>query len=49
LGVATGGQIVVRADLKAGDRVVVLGNERLRPGAAVTVVKEESASKTAEP
>ncbi|HUQ72842.1 MAG TPA: efflux RND transporter periplasmic adaptor subunit, partial [Planctomycetaceae bacterium] len=44
LGVAVGNWLEVQADLKAGDRVVVLGNERLRPGAAVTVIREQPLS-----
>ena len=35
LGVAVGGNVVVRSDLAAGCLVVVRGNERLRPGMAV--------------
>ncbi len=36
-GAAFGSFIEVRGQLKAGDRVVVLGNERLRPGQEVTI------------
>ena len=39
LGVATGGRIEVLAGLKAGDKAVVRGNERLRPGTAVEISK----------
>jgi len=39
LGVSTGGRIEVVAGLKVGDVTVVRGNERLRPGSAVKVVK----------
>jgi multidrug efflux pump subunit AcrA (membrane-fusion protein) len=39
LGVADQGDIQVIGDLKAGQQVVVRGNERLRPGLPVTVVK----------
>jgi len=49
LGVAVGNWLEVQADLKAGDRVVVLGNERLRPGAAVTVIREQPPSTAVEP
>lgn len=37
LGVADGEYIQVKGELEAGDRVVVRGNERLRPGQAVAV------------
>jgi HlyD family secretion protein len=37
LGVASGGRIEVTGNLAEGDEVVVLGNERLRPGQAVMV------------
>jgi len=40
LGVADQGDIQVIGDLKAGQQVVVRGNERLRPGAPVTVVED---------
>jgi RND family efflux transporter MFP subunit len=40
LGVADQGDIQVIGDLKAGQQVVVRGNERLWPGAPVTVVKD---------
>lgn len=36
MGVADGGEIQVRGDLKPGQLVVVEGNERLRPGQSVT-------------
>jgi multidrug efflux pump subunit AcrA (membrane-fusion protein) len=39
LGVADEGDIQVIGDLKAGQQVVVRGNERLRPGLPVAVVK----------
>lgn len=39
LGISSGGRIEVVAGLKAGDITVVRGNERLRPGVAVKVVK----------
>jgi hypothetical protein len=39
LGVATGKQIQVTGALTAGQLVVVQGNERLRPGQAVAVVR----------
>jgi len=39
LGKPTGGRIEVLAGLKVGDIAVVRGNERLRPGVAVKVVK----------
>lgn len=41
LGIADGNSIEVQGDLAAGDRVVVLGNERLRPGQPVRVTKEK--------
>jgi RND family efflux transporter MFP subunit len=37
LGIASGSLIQIAGDLKAGDQVVVRGNERLRPGQAVKV------------
>lgn len=40
LGIADGNWIEVVGDLKAGDRVVVLGNERLRPGQPIRVTRE---------
>jgi RND family efflux transporter MFP subunit len=40
LGVAVGGRFEVRAGLKEGDRVVVRGNERLKPGDKVRVTGE---------
>lgn len=43
LGSADGNGIEVLGDLKAGDRVVILGNERLRPGQPVRVTKEVAA------
>ncbi|MCA9134453.1 MAG: efflux RND transporter periplasmic adaptor subunit [Planctomycetales bacterium] len=39
LGVAVGGMIQVTGDIRAGQQVVVVGNERLLPGANVTVTK----------
>jgi RND family efflux transporter MFP subunit len=39
-GVASDGYIEVVGDLKAGQKVVVEGNERLRPGMEVTVIGE---------
>jgi len=39
LGVSTGGRIEVVAGLKVGDITVVRGNERLRQGSAVKVIK----------
>ncbi len=39
LGIADGKQIVVTGELAVDDRVVVLGNERLRPGQPVNVTK----------
>jgi RND family efflux transporter MFP subunit len=39
LGVADRGDIQVTGDLKAGQKVVVRGNERLRPGTHVVVVE----------
>ena len=42
IGVADGGLIQVSGELREGDRVVVEGNERLRPGADVRIVKTES-------
>jgi multidrug efflux pump subunit AcrA (membrane-fusion protein) len=40
LGISVGTWISVRADLKPGDRVVTLGNERLLPGGTVTILRE---------
>ncbi|MCH9000872.1 MAG: efflux RND transporter periplasmic adaptor subunit [Proteobacteria bacterium] len=40
LGVAVGGRFEVLSGLSQGDRVVVRGNERLRPGAKVRVIGE---------
>lgn len=40
LGIASGKWLSVKADLKPGDRVVVLGNERLRPGMPVSILRE---------
>jgi multidrug efflux pump subunit AcrA (membrane-fusion protein) len=40
LGVADQGDIQVTGDLKAGQKVVVRGNERLRPGMQVMVVED---------
>jgi RND family efflux transporter MFP subunit len=40
LGVASGPYIQVKGALKAGQRVIVQGNERLRPGQPVAVVRE---------
>jgi RND family efflux transporter MFP subunit len=39
LGIASGPYIEVTGDLKAGDRVVTRGGERLRPGQAVNVIE----------
>lgn len=39
LGIADGNHVEVRGNLAAGDRVIVLGNERLRPMQPVKVVK----------
>lgn len=41
LGIAAGAWLQVKAELQAGDRVVVLGNERLRPGAPVSILRED--------
>ncbi len=35
VGAASGGSLVVRGNLEAGDQVVIRGNERLRPGQAI--------------
>lgn len=43
LGIADGNWISVVGELVAGDRVVILGNERLRPGQPVTVTREITA------
>jgi RND family efflux transporter MFP subunit len=40
LGVASGSLVQVRGPLRAGQKVIVLGNERMRPGQAVQVVRE---------
>lgn len=42
LGVASGQWLEVKANLTPDDRVVILGNERLRPGAAVSILREDS-------
>ncbi|MCA9058754.1 MAG: efflux RND transporter periplasmic adaptor subunit [Planctomycetaceae bacterium] len=51
LGVADGSLIEVTGELRPGDRAVVLGNERLRPGQDVVIareiVPEETSSNTA--
>ncbi len=39
LGIADGNDVEVRGNIAAGDRVIVLGNERLRPMQPVKVVK----------
>jgi len=41
IGIASGQWLEVKADLKVDDRVVVLGNERLRPGAPVSILRED--------
>lgn len=41
LGEAVGGRFIVLSGLKPGDTVVVRGNERLRPGQAVTAQKSK--------
>ncbi len=41
LGIASGTWLEVRSELKPGDRVVTLGNERLRPGIPVSILREE--------
>lgn len=43
MGVAEGGWVAVSGDLKPGERVVVQGNERLRPGQAISILKSLSA------
>jgi RND family efflux transporter MFP subunit len=43
LGVSQGGRIQVTGDLRAGQQVVVRGNERLRPGQEVEVVRKAEA------
>lgn len=40
LGVASGRLIAVNGNIKAGDRIVVRGNERLRPGQDVIITEE---------
>ncbi len=47
LGIASGNWIEVVGDLAADDRVVVLGNERLRPGQPVRVTREQNAPEDA--
>jgi multidrug efflux pump subunit AcrA (membrane-fusion protein) len=42
LGDAVGNRFEVRKGLKAGDPVVVRGNERLRPNAGITIVGPKS-------
>ena len=41
LGVALDDRIQVLGDLSVGDRVVIVGNERLTPGSEVTILREE--------
>lgn len=48
LGVASGGLIEAKGELKAGESVVVRGNERLRPGITVRVVEELAAAPAAD-
>jgi len=43
VGVEDGGQVVIESGLKAGERVVLEGVDRLREGGRVEVVKDESA------
>ena len=38
-GIGVGEQIEVTGDLNEGDSVIIRGNERLRPGQAVTIMK----------
>jgi len=40
-GIASGSLIEVRGDVKAGDRIVIRGGERLRPGAPVQIKVSE--------
>jgi RND family efflux transporter MFP subunit len=47
LGISDGSYIQVSGQLEPGQRVVVRGNERLRPGAAVTVISESQGSTNA--
>jgi multidrug efflux pump subunit AcrA (membrane-fusion protein) len=42
LGAAWEGYLQVKGDLKPGESVVVQGNERLRPGQDVVVVREQA-------
>jgi len=42
LGAEDGGQVVIQSGLKAGDKVVLEGVDRLREGGLVEVVKDES-------
>jgi RND family efflux transporter MFP subunit len=39
-GIGAGEQIEVNGDLRDGDTVIIRGNERLRPGQVVTIMKE---------
>lgn len=41
LGMSDGGLVEVIGDIKAGDRVVVRGNERLRPGQNISIITAE--------
>lgn len=43
-GMGNGSYIEVRGDIRGGDPVVVRGAERLRPGQAVMVARDEAAS-----
>lgn len=47
LGVASGRWLEVRGDLQAGALVVTLGNERLRPGLPVSILRELSEEEAA--
>jgi multidrug efflux pump subunit AcrA (membrane-fusion protein) len=49
LGVASGDLIAVSGELNAGDRVVIRGGERLRPGSAVKILNDAPPSNAAQP
>jgi RND family efflux transporter MFP subunit len=44
IGIASGDYVEVKGDLKDGDRVVIRGGERLRPGQKVQIITEGKAS-----
>jgi RND family efflux transporter MFP subunit len=45
LGIASGPLVAIDGDIKAGDRVVTRGGERLRPGQTVNILNADTANK----